>query len=403
MSSSAEIKRGVDFVLVNVPTFDAASGHTPVPALDLRLAELTALFTTQTFGLALSEIVVADNHDAALRQGQKDFCLIQKAGHLFHGPREAVAQALAEALDACAFLTGHIMERGGYYYLHDQCVLVNRRAWEKLGRPPFGTPAAGPQHAAVPRRSPENVHDDYTPLFLDPTGEERDWDGAFGYGWQAISTSLRYGLRVSNWGAPARAFKRNCYAYYGRPAEWQRALADVAAAPATDDDGLRGILDFLAAAAAQAADMRDDAAAVDVPRFHVRAGVDHLVMPAGSLSLSRILAQTGFHDRTLITIYAPDADALEAHRRTADRTNLSHRFVIADPVAQPEAFCAACAVADATVVVSVGTLFNNFAAIARFDGARRRMAYDKIAAIFRGQARRFLLIGQPPYVRIRGI
>ena len=194
-----QLQARLDVVLVNVPAFDAASGHLPLRALDLRLAELTALFTMRTFGLQLGDIQFAANHDAALASGARDFCLIQKIGHIFHGPADDVASALLAELDACPFLTGHIMERGGYYYLHDQCVLVNRRAWQELGRPAFGTPTAGPQRAAVPRRSAENVHDDYTPVFLEPTGEERDWQGAFGYGWQAISESLRRGMPVLNW------------------------------------------------------------------------------------------------------------------------------------------------------------------------------------------------------------
>ena len=129
----------VDFVLVNVPPFDAINGDRPLPDLDLRLAELTACFTMATFGLQLHELRFAQSHDEALARGSKDFCLIQKFGHIFHGPQD-IAAAMIEATEKCAFLMGHIMERGGYYFLHDQCALVNRRAWERLGRPSFGTP-----------------------------------------------------------------------------------------------------------------------------------------------------------------------------------------------------------------------------------------------------------------------
>jgi hypothetical protein len=443
--------------MVNVPAFDAAAGDKPLPALDLRLAELTATFASQTFGFPLAELAFAESYDAALAGGAKDFCLIQKVGHLFHGPSDAVAAALLAELNGCAFLTGHIMERGGYYYFHDQCVLVNRRAWEKMGRPAYGTPAQGPQRAAVPRRSAEDVHDDYTPRSLDPTGEERVWDGAFGYGWQAISASLAHGIRVENWSDAARAWKRNCYAYYGNPAEWQRTLSDVPAAPATKDDGLAGIADFLKSTAhkADGVDAFGDSATLDLPYLRWRRGIDTAVAPARGFDVHHILAQIGFHAATRLTFYDSNPANLNVRRRMIESWDgkdlaaldhlrrmgsgagaddqgasvdaqlrralaptfatmdawlqhwqrfraLAHDFVTADPVAEPDTFTTHCGLGDsANVVVSVSDRFNDLAAIARFDGARRRKAFDIIAAALKSRSRRYVLLGQPPFLRIR--
>ena len=463
MTTPFDIRARVDFVLVNVPSFDAASGDRPIPALDMRLAELTAQFAMQTFGLGLGELRFAESHDAALAMGTKDFCLIQKVGHMFAGPSDRVAAALGSDLAACAFLTGHIMDRGGYFYFHDQCVLVNRRAWERLGRPALGTPAEGERRAAVPKRSAEDVHDDYTPRFLDPTGEERSWRGAFGYGWSAISESLRQGLRVENWSDATRAWKHNCYAYYGHPTEWQQALADVTAAPVTADEGLRAITQFLATAGARPAsrvELFPAPGAYDPPRFRVTAGADVLAAPARGFELHRLAEAFGFHDTTRLVLYADDPVSLDFHRFAQERWDgeslgalvgmaraqlgaasfdfaadetpaaidaafrqtmtaafrtpegwrahwqriraLKHDYIVADPVAAPDAFCDALS-PTGTAIVSVGDCFNAFAAIARFDGARRRRAFDRIAARLKTATKRSLLIGEPPLVRIRGV
>ncbi len=465
MSALIDIRARVDFVLVNVPSFDAASGDRPIPALDTRLAELSAEFLMQTFGLSFGELRFAGSHDAALAMGTKDFCVIQKIGHMFSGPPERVAAALAGDLASCAFLTGHIMERGGYCYFHDQCVLVNRRAWERLGRPAFGTPASGEHRAAVPKRSAADVHDDYTPRFLDPTGDERSYTGAFGYGWRAISESLRQGLRVENWSDATRGWKHNCYAYYGHPAEWHQALADVPVAPATADDGLRHITEFLTTVVG-----RDQASgrievfptppAYDLPRFRVAGGADVLAAPARGFEIHRLAATFGFHEATRIVLYASNQTSLDFYRFAqetwdgeslgafvaqakaklnvaafdfaADETpaaidaafcqmmlptfatpaawaahwqrirHLKHDYIIGDPVGAPEAFCAAIA-PTGTTIVSLEDAFNGFASIARFDGARRRRAFDRIAACLKASTRRALLVGMPPLARIRGV
>src|SRR4051812_34136575 len=125
------VRNHVDFVLVNLPTFDANSGlATNVLDLDVRLAELTSFFTVFSFNVPIQEIVFAQSLDAALEAGTKDFCLIQNCGHLFYG-YDKLSFDMKEALDQCEFMTGHIMDRGGYFYMHDQCLLVNRRTWQR--------------------------------------------------------------------------------------------------------------------------------------------------------------------------------------------------------------------------------------------------------------------------------
>ena len=185
------VRNHLDFVLVNLPTFDAHAGiGRNVLDLDVRLAELTTFFTVFSFNVAIHDIAFAQSLDAAMAAGTKDFVLIQNCGHMFYG-YDQLSFDMKAAMDECEFITGHIMDRGGYFYMHDQCMLVNRRAWEKLGKPAFGALEKGKKRIAVPYRSVENVHDNYTPLSLEPTGKDLTIDAAYGYGWNAISEGLK--------------------------------------------------------------------------------------------------------------------------------------------------------------------------------------------------------------------
>jgi hypothetical protein len=61
-------------------------------------------------------------------------------------------------------LVGHIIDRrDGSFYLDQQCFLVHLPSYRDLGCPPWSQ-----LMTRVPRceRSPDNIHDDYTPLFI---------------------------------------------------------------------------------------------------------------------------------------------------------------------------------------------------------------------------------------------
>jgi hypothetical protein len=309
------VRARTDFFLVNVPTFDANAGLAiPNIRLDTRLAELTSFFTVFSFNVPLGDIRYTSSIQDALEKGTKDFCLIQNAGHIFYGGDE-LSEALVASLDACEFLTGHIMDRGGYFYLHDQCLLVNRRAWEKLGKPPLGLPEKNRKLVPLPERSPGNVHDNYTPLWLKPTGRDLPIEAAYGYNWHAIAMSLKAGIEVTNWPEAMRRFKRHCYAYYGDLPEWQEALVDVTRAKPTEDTMLRMVLDFLQKTpnhfeAPNWVFVFNSEADLDVPILRYRKGLDTAFMLASGFKTNRILETLGFHDQTHVVVYDYSRPAL---------------------------------------------------------------------------------------------
>lgn len=89
------------------------------------------------------------------------------------------------------FLMGHIPDRDdGYYELHDQCYIINLGVYDKLGQPTVGAPAYYSAHEQIePLRSEENIHDDYTPVWVKkghaPKKYKHKW-----HGWNILSTAF---------------------------------------------------------------------------------------------------------------------------------------------------------------------------------------------------------------------
>ena len=109
------------------------------------------------------------------------------------------------------YLAGaHILDwKENYYELHHQFILVNSDSWLKLNSPEFGTTAPGDTELPVINRSKENFHDDYTPYWVEPSGEyevqhhERQ-------GWGFINAAFRSGYSILNWDKKIRD-KRTYY------------------------------------------------------------------------------------------------------------------------------------------------------------------------------------------------
>lgn len=69
--------------------------------------------------------------------------------------------------------------------LHPQFFIVNLSAWEKVGKPDFGNYPSKPMMMPVIERSQENFHDDYTPIWVRPTGDFAIQD-RIGRGWELL-------------------------------------------------------------------------------------------------------------------------------------------------------------------------------------------------------------------------
>jgi hypothetical protein len=125
------------------------------------------------------------------------------------------------------FITGHIMDKEtnnsqnpegkGYYGLHKQCMLVNLRYYEKFDKPVFGDKTSTKEEVVTKAlRHAMDIHDDYTPLSLNPTDETSVCTPLVD-GWNFINKSLENGLTVYNFHPKIRESK--VYLYPDKSAE----------------------------------------------------------------------------------------------------------------------------------------------------------------------------------------
>ena len=119
-----------------------------------------------------------------------DYCVVISAGCLI---RSFTFDAnLREFISQNNFgVAGHpLWHPGRWLELHSQFFIVNINAWNEVGKPEFGDWPDGPMLLPVIERSEENFHDDYTPLWVKPTGTDEIQDEA-GQGWNLMSAMFR--------------------------------------------------------------------------------------------------------------------------------------------------------------------------------------------------------------------
>ena len=76
------------------------------------------------------------------------------------------------------FIAGHILDRAdAYYELHHQCYYIDLDIYQQLGSPRIGKQQLGVRHRKTkPRRSNDNIHDDYTPTRVSGGEDETDYN-----------------------------------------------------------------------------------------------------------------------------------------------------------------------------------------------------------------------------------
>jgi hypothetical protein len=97
-------------------------------------------------------------------------------------------------------VSGHILLRptDQYPYLHEQTLAINLQRWKDYGRPAIGHSETGKKVLPAFERSDDNIHDDYTPLWLKPSNANQISTTKRRFGWNILSTSLDNQLPVVN-------------------------------------------------------------------------------------------------------------------------------------------------------------------------------------------------------------
>lgn len=156
-----------------------------------------------------------------------EYCIVMSVGHFINSPKFFnYIESWMSKVDF--FVTGHIVDKnsnnsqnnsdGHYWGLHKQCMVVNLKYYEEFGRPEWGDKFISEDKIELvkAKRSKTDIHDDYTPLFLEPT-EETQVCTPYVDGWNFINKSLENGLTVFNFHPKIRVTKG--YSYPGKNVE----------------------------------------------------------------------------------------------------------------------------------------------------------------------------------------
>lgn len=190
----------------NIVKFDCPYGSTEIVYIILDRTNQCQNSWTRELVKNLSDYVISNivskgynileglDEDLLLRQAATnyDYAVVLSTGTEFiNGGKffEEVENEIHSGRDF--FLIGHIPDRDdGYYELHDQCYIINLKTYKELGEPIVGEFAFYSEHTQIePRRSNENIHDDYTPIWVTGGDTPRKYKHKW-HGWNIISVAL---------------------------------------------------------------------------------------------------------------------------------------------------------------------------------------------------------------------
>jgi len=134
------------------------------------------------------------DEDAMLQEAAKEYthAVVLSTGTEFINGDEFFHEVEKEVYSGRDFfLIGHIPDRDdGYYELHDQCYIINLETYQELGSPAIGEFAYYSAHTQIePRRSDENIHDDYTPIWVTGGDKEKTYKHKW-HGWNILSVAF---------------------------------------------------------------------------------------------------------------------------------------------------------------------------------------------------------------------
>jgi len=146
----------------------------------------------------------------AIQQGHK-YALVFSTGTEFINGRNFFNE-IEKLIQTDFYVYGHILDRGdAYYELHNQCYLLNLDRYQDLGYPEIGQCELGASHSQItPDRSTENLHDTYTPLWINPGNSIKTYNHKL-HGWNLISAIMSAGGTISAFSDNIRNNKKHYY------------------------------------------------------------------------------------------------------------------------------------------------------------------------------------------------
>jgi hypothetical protein len=163
-------------------------------------------------------VIQGIDEDAMLQEAAKNYthAVVLSTGTEFINGDEFFHEVEKEVYGSKEFfLIGHIPDRDdGYYELHDQCYIINLTTYKELGCPAIGKFAYYSPHTQIaPRRSDENIHDDYTPIWVVHGDTEKQYKHKW-HGWNILSVAFANKKFVKPFPERFRKNKRYYYPNY---------------------------------------------------------------------------------------------------------------------------------------------------------------------------------------------
>ena len=158
------------------------------------------------------------DEDAMLREAAKDYthAVVLSTGTEFINGDDFFHEVEKEVYSGRKFfIWGHIPDRDdGYYELHEQCYIINLNTYKELGCPVVGKFEYYSPHTQIaPRRSDENIHDDYTPIWVVSGDTEKQYKHKW-HGWNILSVAFANNKFVKPFADRFRKNKRYYYPNY---------------------------------------------------------------------------------------------------------------------------------------------------------------------------------------------
>lgn len=140
-----------------------------------------------------------------------DYAVVYTPDTEFQG--DAFFKHLQKLIEQDFYIAGHILDRkDGYYELHKQCYVINLKKHKDLECPEIGEMKRDSKHfTSEPIRSEENFHDDYTPLWIKPGTELKNYEHKW-HGWNIIRVALDNKENIIVFNEDIRASKKCYYA-----------------------------------------------------------------------------------------------------------------------------------------------------------------------------------------------
>jgi hypothetical protein len=141
-----------------------------------------------------------------------DYLVVFGSGHIMTDIK--LENAIHSLCNENFLIAGHIIHNTNEYpFLHPQMFIVNMKKYRMLGSPIIGYNETDGILLHIPNRSKDNVHDDYTPLWLKPSGEKKLYTNRK-LAWNLIDISLNNDIPILNLPNDIRRNKRYLYPDY---------------------------------------------------------------------------------------------------------------------------------------------------------------------------------------------